>query len=99
MDSTRALIGRCLLPNRLRANVCKNRATSRFRGHSQKTIFANILSIDMHKEVTKRGVVCFSKGRLDLEKINKINFRGPRLEKQKKFEAKKGGLKTSLART
>ena len=53
----------------------------------------------MHKEVTKRGVVCFSKGRLDLEKINKINFRGPRLEKQKKFEAKKGGLKTSLART
>ena len=57
------------------------------------------ISIDMHKEVTKRGVVCFSKGRLDLEKINKINFRGPRLEKQKKFEAKKGGLKTSLART
>ena len=33
----------------LRANVCKNRAKSKFRGHSQKIIFAHILSIDRHK--------------------------------------------------
>ena len=66
----------------LRANVCKNRAKSKFRGHSQKIIFAHIVSTDRHKKVTKRGVVCFSKGRLDLEKIDKINFRGRR-----KFEA------------
>ena len=37
-------------------------------------------SSDWSLEVTKRGVVCFSKGRLDLEKIDKINFRGRRLE-------------------
>ena len=30
----------------LRANVCKNRAKSKFRGHSQKIVFAYILSID-----------------------------------------------------
>ena len=41
-----------------RENVCKNRAKSKFRGHSQKIIFAHILSIDRHKSVTKRGVVC-----------------------------------------
>ena len=64
----------------LRANVCKDRAKSIFRGHSQKIIFTHILSIDRHKQVTKRGVVCFSKGRLDLEKIDKINFRGRRLK-------------------
>ena len=64
----------------LRANVCKNRAKSKFRGHSQKIIFAHILSIDRYKWVIKRGVVCFSKGCLDLEKIDKINFRGRRLE-------------------
>ena len=28
----------------------------------------------------ERGVVCFSNGRLDLEKIGKTNFRGLRLE-------------------
>ena len=44
-------------------------------------------------------MVFFSKGHLDLEKIDKINFRGRRLGKQPKFEAKSGGLKTSLART
>ena len=33
----------------LRANVCKNRAKSKFRGHSQKITFAHILSIDRHK--------------------------------------------------
>ena len=33
----------------LRANVCKNRAKSKFRGYSQKIIFAHILSIDRHK--------------------------------------------------
>ena len=33
----------------LRANVCKNRAKLKFRGHSQKIIFAHILSIDRHK--------------------------------------------------
>ena len=33
----------------LRATVCKNRAKSKFRGHSQKIIFAHILSIDRHK--------------------------------------------------
>ena len=33
----------------LRANVCKNRAKSKFHGHSQKIIFAHILSIDRHK--------------------------------------------------
>ena len=33
----------------LRANVCKNRAKSKFRGHSQKIIFAHILSIDGYK--------------------------------------------------
>ena len=30
----------------LRANVCKNRAKSKFLGHSQKIIFADILSIE-----------------------------------------------------
>ena len=30
----------------LRANVCKNRAKSKFPGHSQKIVFAYILSID-----------------------------------------------------
>ena len=33
----------------LRGNVCKNRAKSKFHGHSQKIIFAYILSIDRHK--------------------------------------------------
>ena len=33
----------------LRANVCKNRAKWKFRGHSQKIIFTHILSIDRHK--------------------------------------------------
>ena len=32
----------------LRANACKNRAKSKFRGHSQKIISAHILSIDKH---------------------------------------------------
>ena len=40
-------------------NVCKKRAKSKFRGHSQKIIFAHILSIDRHKWVTKRGEVYF----------------------------------------
>ena len=33
----------------LRANVCKNREKLKFRGHSQKIIFAHILSINRHK--------------------------------------------------
>ena len=64
----------------LRANVCKNRATG---GQGQKLNFVHILSIHTYQEVTKRGVVCFSKGRLNLEKIDKINFRGRRLENNK----------------
>ena len=33
----------------LRANVCKNGAKSKFRGHSQNIIFAHVLSIDRYK--------------------------------------------------
>ena len=33
----------------LRANICKNRAKSKFRGHSPKITFAHILFIDRHK--------------------------------------------------
>ena len=58
-------------------NVCKYQATG---GHGQKLNCAHTLSIHTYSQVTKRGVVCFSKGRLDLEKIDKINFRGRRLE-------------------
>ena len=66
------------------------RAKSKFRSHSQKIIFANILSIDRHRRS--------SKGRLDLEnRQNQLSWSATR--KQPKFEAKWGGLKTLLART
>ena len=46
--------------------------------------------------MTKRGVVCFSKGLSDLEKVDEINLVGD-LKKKTKFAVKPGVLKTSLA--
>ena len=61
----------------LRANACKYRATG---GQSQNLKFLHTLPIDKYQQVAKRDVVCFSKDRLNLEKIGKFNFHCRRLQ-------------------
>ena len=55
----------------LRANACKYRATG---GQSQNLKFLHTLPIDKYQQVAKRDVLCFSKDRLNLEKIENFNF-------------------------
>ena len=60
-----------MLNSVLRAKACKYRATG---GQSQNLKFLHTLPIDKYQQVAKRDVVCFSKDRLNLEKIEKFNF-------------------------
>ena len=69
----------------LRANAYKNQAKLKFRGQSLIFFFAVILPMDSYWSVIKRNVVCFQKGRFNLEKINKIYFCCRRLENNQNF--------------
>ena len=67
-----------------------------FVARAEIFFFADILLISSYRQVTKRDVVCFQKGRFNLEEINKIYFRCRQLENRQILRRNEPLLKLRL---